>query len=263
LKRFETLRTWLIIIGLLVFSGLAAAIWPLLQAEIAPIFDFSLGGGITGASNTITIQLEDYLLGEVLVGLPLISELNGVEINSLLLAAIITAIVGGAVVALGLPLAFIYTRLDKTTENVKQDPDFQEHRSNLEQKEKARLKELEESHPPAGAHEHVMPRWSVIATSLVVVFFVFIIGLALGDTFVPSGEMSLFGLSLIDPSILIGGVSALVAALVLAAAYGGRTPDRADDYSGVPWGMIWVIVSGLVFIGLGMGLMMWVRAGGG
>ena len=119
MKRFESLRTWLVIVGLLLFSGVASLAWIALSGQ----------GGIRAPSlgldlalepiEPITIELEDYLLGEALVEAPVISQLNGQEVPYLLVVAIIVAVTVGGLLAMGVPLAFIYVLLDRQAGQVR------------------------------------------------------------------------------------------------------------------------------------------------
>jgi hypothetical protein len=277
LKSFETARTWLIIIALLLFSGIASLIWVAAGDQLGlGGIDLSLDqltGGVAGEVETetemVTIQLDQYLLGEVLVETPGLNQLHGVEVHPLVLAGILTAVFVGGLVAIGLPLALIYVRLERQTEQVKEDPEFQEKLSNLEKREKDALRELSEEHPPDPIPDHEMPRWATISTSLIILFFVILTGYALADTFYPGGEIELANDVLLNPALPVAGGLGLVTLLILASVYSRRRPSRegeaavaAGDDAAIPWGAIWVIVSGLIFLGIGMGLMFAIRAAG-
>src|SRR5690606_32183765 len=125
------------------------------------------GGVGTEETEMITIQLDQYLMGDVLVDIPGLNQLNGVEVHPLVLAGILTAVFVGGLIAIGLPLAFIYVRLERQTEQIKEDPEFQEKVSNLEKQQKDALRELSQVHPPDPIPEHRMYRWDRISTSLI------------------------------------------------------------------------------------------------
>lgn len=271
MKSFETLRTWLIVIGLLLFSGVASLGWiALSDSGTGAFFDINqalnvdIGMPVETETELVTIQLDQYLLGEVLVEAPLIQRLDGVQVHPLLLAALLAAFIVGGIVGMGLPLAFIYVRLDRETEATKEDPEFQEKRQTLEQREKEELKERNERQPAGDIPSHEMPRWRKISTSLVILFFVILIGLALSDTFVPEGEVRV-GNTFLDPAVLVSGALALVTALVLAVYYsrGADVAFDAGDDAEIPWGTIWVVISGLIFVGIGTGIMLVIRGAGG
>lgn len=271
MKSFETLRTWLIVIGLLLFSGLASLGWITLSErgseaffEVEQALNVDIGLPFETDVDPVTIQLDDYLLGEVLVEAPLIQRLDGVQVPPLLLAAILAAITVGGLVAMGLPLAFIYVRLDQQTEATKEDPGFQERQQALEQRQKEMLKERNERQPAGDIPSHEMPRYRVISTSIVILFFVILMGLALSETFFPEGEIRIDG-SVLNPALPVSAVLTIVTVLILVGYYGRRTEttNGGDGEAGIPWGMIWVVVSGLIFVGIGTGIMLAIRGAGG
>ncbi|HZD11510.1 MAG TPA: hypothetical protein VE553_09220 [Candidatus Binatia bacterium] len=268
MKSFETLRTWLIIGGLLLFSGLASLGWIVLSAQdsgdgldLARSVDVNLA---LDPGEPITIQLDQYLLGEVLVDAPVISRLQGAQVPALLAAAILAAAVVGGLLVVGLPLAFIYVRLDRQAEQVKEDPEFQEQRAALEKKEAERLRAHNDQHPPAPTPSHQMPRWAVASTGLIILFFVILIGFTLGDTFYPGGEVALTRSIFVRPALVISAVLGIIALIAMAGAWGmrrGAAESRED--SRIPWGAIWVALTGFIFLGIGTGLMIAIRSAGG
>lgn len=268
MKSFETIRTWLIVVGLLLFSGLASLAWVTLSGQEAGLETPSLGLDLAiDVGEPVTIQLDQYLLGEVLVDAPLISQLQGVQVPSLLLAAILTAITVGGLVAIGLPLALIYVRLDRQAEEVKEDPEFQERQAALEKKETERLRALKEEKPPTPIPSHEMPRWAVASTALVVLFFVIMIGFTLGDTFYADGSVQLGTNLFVDPGVVISLVLGLVTLVALAGTLGRRSAEEEqvedEDRAGIPWGVIWVALTGFIFLGVGIGIMLAIRSAGG
>lgn len=272
MKSFETLKTWLIVVGLLLFSGLASLAWVTLSGQEGaggpaieiPSLDLAIDAG-----NPVTIQLDQYLLGEVLVEAPLISQLQGVEVPSLLLAAILTAVTIGGLIAIGLPLALVYVRLDRQAEEVKEDEEFQERRAALQKKETERLRALNEQQPPTPMPSHEMPRWAAASTALIILFFVVMISFALADTFYTEGSVQLGTNLFVDPGVILSLVLGLITLIVLAGTLGRRTEgaqeegDDGHDDGRIPWGAIWVALTGFIFLGIGMGIMLAIRSAGG
>lgn len=268
LKSFETIRTWLIVVGLLLFSGLASLAWVTLSGQETGLEAPSLGLDLAiDVGEPVTIQLDQYLLGEVLVDAPLISQLQGVQVPSLLLAAILTAITVGGLVAIGLPLALIYVRLERQTEEVKEDPEFQERQAALEKQETERLRALNEEKPPTPMPSHEMPRWAVASTALVILFFVIMISFTLGDTFYAGDSVQLGRNFFVDPGIVISLVLGLITLIGLAGTLGRRSTEgeqvEDEDREGIPWGVIWVALTGFIFLGVGIGIMLAIRGAGG
>lgn len=272
MKRFETWKTWAFILGILLFSALATVAWPWIQDQISgDIVDVegvyaspAIEGLEVESGELVTIQLEDYLLGEVLVEAPLLSELNGVEVHPLLLSGILALIMFGALFAVALPLAFVYVQLDRQTTALKQDDSFQAKQAELEKRQQEEIKALAESQPPGPVPEHERSGWSVVTTSAVVLMFVVFVGFALADTLYPEGEVQFYSDALVNPALPLTGVLVLIALLGLIAYFRPRRaealPAAEDDDGAIPWDTIWVVVSGLIFLGIGIGLMFAVRS---
>ena len=270
MKSFETLRTWLIIGGLLLFSGLASLAWISLSGQDGagglelPGVEMGLDLSVE-VGEPVTIQLDQYLLGEVLVDAPLISQLQGVQVPSLLLAGILAVITVGGIIAVGLPLALIYMRLDRQAEQVKEDESFQESRAALDKKETERLRALNEAQPPTPIPAHEMPRWAATSTMLIVLFFVVLISYVLADTFYPDGDVELASNFFVNPALILSAVLGIVTVVAMAGRL-GRTGEAGDEEQGesrIPWGAIWVALTGFIFLGIGTGLMLIIRSGGG
>lgn len=278
MKSFETWKTWLVIIGLLLFSGVASVIW--LSAD-----DFDIGGsglfnlealsldgsgGVEQEVEPVTIQLDEYLLGEVLVDAPLLGKLNGEEVHPMVLTGVLTAIFLGGLLAVGVPLGLIYIKLDEQAEKVKDDPEFQAAQQRLEEREKEWRKEQEQERPSASASEETSGEGRsfsfIFTTSATAFLFAIFVSFALAQTFFPEGELLLDSGALLDPVMPIMAVMLLITALILLAIF---RPQRATalaegdvDDRPIPWGTIWVILTGLVFVGIGTGLILAVRAMG-
>ncbi|MDX1662769.1 MAG: hypothetical protein R3272_03180 [Candidatus Promineifilaceae bacterium] len=284
MKSFETWRTWLIILGLILFSALASVAYLALDdgvgdddpeggiasealiGDVVPDITFPFIGDRPPREETlITIELEDLLLGEVLVEAPLIGELQGRQVDPLVLAGIIAVIVVGALFAMGLPLGFLYVLLDRQTTTLKADPEFQEHQAELERRERALIKELAEKQPPTPVPEHERPAWAWVSTALIFFVLAIFFGFALADTFFPSGEAEFFNRPIYSPGVPLGLILGLIALIALSGVYRmgrpaeGTEAAKADDRP-IPWGTIWVIITGLVFLAIGTGLMLAVRA---
>lgn len=279
MKSFETWKTWVVIIGLLLFSGVASVLW-LAAGELdtggSTLFNVEEGLALDQLAvvdqevEPVTIQLDEYLFGEVLVEAPLLRELNGVEVHPMVLTGVLTAIFLGGLLAVGIPLGLIYIKLDEQAEAVKEDPEFQAAQQKLEEREKEWRKEQEEARPSAAASGDASQEgrsFSFIFTTSVTAFlFAIFLSFALAETFYPEGELYLAGDVLLDPVVPVMAVMLLITALILLAIFRPpRTTALADggaDDQPIPWGTIWVILTGLVFVGIGTGLMLAVRAMG-
>ena len=114
------------------------------------------------------------------------------------------------------------------------------------------IKENKDLNPADPIPSHELPRWSVASTSIIFFFFAMLIGAMLAATF--GGPVGSTGW-------IFGAV-----ALVLCLFYFRPTTLSAvdlKDYNTTNWGIIWVIVSGAVFVGIGLGVMAAVINSGG
>lgn len=252
MKSFETRTTWLIVIGLLIFAAIASALWP----AIAGSLDLGLGGG-PAIGGEIETTLEGIPLPDWLAGLPGMDAVTDDEgrMSPWLVLAVIGALVTGLIVGGGLVMGLLYRLLDRQTRNVKADPKFNEQAAALAQREKERLQQAVQSRPPDPIPDHKRSRWSVVATALIIIFLVFLTGLAVADTLYADVDT---GLS--NPVLAVAGGFALFALLIVAAVIWRRGRiGESNENAPVSWGMIWVVVSGLIFLGIGLGLTLAMR----
>lgn len=171
--------------AVVVVSGLLSAVWPLLTGRAG-----AAEMETATEREPIVIQLKDYPLGpEVLLKTPVLQDLDGQEIDPLLATGILVAVSFGLLGAMGLPLALIYARLDKTATTTKEDKEVQNKLTQLNRKGEEQLKEQRKAQPAMPIPPHKMPRWSAVSTSLVLVMFTMFIGAMLSFLFVPGGEI--------------------------------------------------------------------------
>ena len=257
----QPLQTIFLVIVVLLVSGLATVGYPWLRDQLSG----ESAAPIREEDELITIQLKDYLLGDELVKNQfLVEKLDGKQVHPMVITGILTALVIGGLVAVGVPLAFVYARLDNQTTTIKDNTDFQKGIANLNQRENAKIKELAKSNPPDPIPNHQMPRWSVVSIAAVIIFFSVLLGYIFADTF--AGEAVQFGELLISSHLVYAGAMALLGLLVSAIFLRPRqfqVDDMAVDYTPMSWGVLWVVLSGLVFLVVGIGLILAIRAASG
>jgi len=110
--------------------------------------------------------------------------------------------------------------------------------------------------------EHNMPRWSAVATSLIILLFVAFGGMFVNGVLVPSGTY-MIGDTMVNSAVPVVGGFLFIAAVVLLWR---MRPDRLEkvqetDDGPIPWDFIWVLVSGLLIVGLGLALVVYLNAG--
>jgi hypothetical protein len=206
----------------------------------------------------VTIDIQDLLLGEELMGIPFLADLNGTEVSLPLLVGILTGIFVALTLPVGAVLFLIYTRLDNTTTVTKESESFKEASSRISDRQAAFVKQNKQEKPPKEMPSHAMPRWSVISTALIFVFFGLMLGAMLGLIFVPGGEI-IFEVGETEyiwgPARVFGWSFGLVALLFSMGYIRSRRLLAVDDtdYGAVNWAVVWVILSGVILLGFGLG----------
>lgn len=242
MKLKQSLLTILPIIGALLAVGFLSAIW-------SSITGGGLGGS-GGGSGFFSLPNFDTSVGTI--QLPFELPIIGGEISELLALLLLTAITFGAVIGMGLPLAFLYRMLDNTTNKLKDEEEFQSSQGELKNAEKAFIKRYKDEQPPVPKPDHTEMGWWTPASAVMSMMLLFgLFGAAFSDSFM-GGNRQLF------ISVLFA-----LAGLLLGALLFNRNrvlSSRDNDRSDVDWGSIWVVLTGAIVVGLGVGIMMWVRS---
>jgi hypothetical protein len=258
LKSFETWRTWLVVVGLIIFGAVASVAWPAIVDTLNPGLNLGVGsGGGVGITAIEPIPLPAWMSG--LPGISALVDENG-AINAFLVLGALTALLAGAIVTTGLVIGLILRLLDRQTRNVKANPQFQQNLTTLEQREKDRLQALAREQPPTPLPQHERPRWSRVATSLVILFFVFLASFAIADTLYPGGTMELGGGRSVNAGLTLGWILTLFTLLILLWVVPRRSVAvEGGESRPISWNVVWVVVTGLVFLGIGVGLTLAMR----
>lgn len=272
MERNESRMTWAIIIGLVLVGAFASAVWPTLSAQ--------LSGRSTQAvrepAKPIVIEIEKYLLGNEIIGLIgdaspdaldwLNENINGRELSQPVAIGIFAALAIGSLLLVGAPIAMIYTRLEKQTSTVREDEGYQLAVSALEKQQKAEIKELQQAKPGRIHGDPVQDRRGFSYTmAFLGVIFAWVIGIVAGHAMYGS-DLVVSGNQLVNPVSIVSTIS-LVVALVAFFLYFRfvRKPEDIDpsqtDYAPVSWGWLWVVVSGMLIVGVGTGLAVTLSSG--
>lgn len=246
--------TWGVIIGLLLFSALLTALWPQISGRLSGL---DIAPGLTSGERSVPPPVQEESIHLDSLPIPLPAALQDVVLSPLMVMGILAALVIGSVLVVGGGLAFTYAMLDRQAVSLKEDEAFRQTAATIEKKEKERLKKIQQEQPANPIPEHNRPRWSAVSTSLIIILFAIYIGHALARTFAPG--------ILPDPAT----VRLVVWSLVIVAAFFSLLAFRpqslqqlesSEDLS-IPWGIIWVIVTGAIVVGLGSGIVMILAAG--
>jgi hypothetical protein len=265
LTKSSSRLTWLVIIGVLVFGAALTAIWPTLSDQL------NLGGPrapeVPAEPENMVIDVEQFPAGDALVKVPFIRDtINGLEFSPLVAAGLLVALTVGGTLALGVPLGFIYFFLSKQAAAVSESDSFKESRAALENRQNEWLKERRAAQPEAPMPEAApRARWMLLSMTPLILLFVWFSGLALGHSLYGDTMWEISG-RLISPVQILNLVLVAVTVVVLIVIARRIRPEAVvagtTDSAPVNWGLLWVLVSGLLIVGVGTGLAIALRGGG-
>jgi hypothetical protein len=257
LKQSSSWLTWATVALLLIFAGIASAVVPLILDEIQTGDDEAITQERSSTATTIDVSQLPFI-GEVLVELDFIQDnIQGKTITLLQAFGIAFGVVLMGIGALGLAITLgtvVYARL---LDKVYADESFQEAEAELAGKDKAAMKELAQEHAPsAPADPRRQARNSAIIFGFLIVMMAGIAALTIGVSLLDGGTFDFFGLELSAGGF--GFVVALSTAVVLILVM--RRQDlmeieRSDtEHTPINWGAIWVLITGLIVVGVGAGI---------
>jgi len=230
--------TWGIIFVILVGSGILTILLPAL-----------LGGGQSATAlpsepTTVTIPLPVPIGGRSEVTLPSWQLMLGLAV-----------LVPGLVIGAGLTLGIVYIILSRLVARTTSSADYKENAAALEKRQTERIAQMRETRPTSAAPESTWRRWSVITTALIILMFVAFVSLLFTSTLFPGGKI------IRQDDIVNIGSLVVGAALLLALAFMAlwlrhdriASFNRGDTLS-IPWDFIAVLITGLLVVGLGIGI---------
>lgn len=278
----ESWKTWAAILAVLILFGLVTAVWPAFTGFQL----FELGEPET--RTPVEVEPIHLNVPAEIMGVPLPENVGGqtLTIQPLIAIGVVTALVIGGIVVVGGGLAFVYTFLDRQANRTREeeaefnpDDSFLTPVYGLLDKGinffKSRTEGKFEDRTTHPVPEHNMPRWTVISNTLIALMFTGFLVMVVVRTFVPEGRVeiatdelgafgSLFSTSeiFIDPATPVFLVLAVI--IVGLAAWRMKPQkieamDETDDGS-IPWDFIAVLVTGLIMIGIGVGLMAYLNS---
>ena len=262
MKLSESAKNWIIAIGLLLFAGIASAAWLYYSSQD------SAAGSSTEVPPTelvpVIIQIEDFVLGSDLLQIGPVSDFNGSEFNQGMVILIAFALVTALVVGFGLFITVISWFTSRQVTAVVADEEYQTAATTLSNREKERLKEWHDQQPTGdllSSDQRARSSW--FATSLLIILLVWITGLILSVTFLADITWNIFGLE-VSAALVVNLLLIISAAVILYAVARRREPADLDsgetDNYPVNWGTVWVLVSGLIIVGIGTGLAIAMRS---
>lgn len=244
MRTTESLKSWGAILLLVIIAGSAAVLWPVVADQ--------LGGSssrVEAEAETIEISLPVTVLNS-----------DSVSLTTLQAMGILLVVVVGAVVVTGVLLSFAYVRLAGQAAALTESEQYTAHVSALNEKQAAEISRLGADRTVAPVPDHKMPRWSVISNSLIVLLFVLLFGMLVNGTFVPESEYVVGG-RMINSALPVAGGFVLAAIALLLWRMRPKAIERVEttDYESIPWDSVWVIISGILVVGLGVGLLVYLN----
>ncbi|MCA9979623.1 MAG: hypothetical protein KDD89_02280 [Anaerolineales bacterium] len=243
-----------IIVLILIGSGVATVMAPQIMQTVNNTTSQLTPGGEGGATAPVASEPEKvlidipgmfYTVGTDMMNLiaPL-GELNGTEVSSAQALVVVTSVVVFLVVATAVPIGLIVILGDRSTNRMKEDDGYQEAMRNIENEQKTFVKERLETQPPNEKPIGVMPRWSVLSTTLVLVALSYFGGVV-------------FGSAVGGDPVTWGQIFALIGLIVCLLTVRPQRVLRVDDSMNArpPWSSLWVMFSGALVVGLGLGAM--------
>jgi hypothetical protein len=257
LKQSSSWLTWATVALLLIFAGIASAVVPLVIDEIQAGDDETTEQASSPNSTTIDVSQLPFI-GEVLVEIDFIQEkVQGQTITQLQAFGIALGVVLMGVGAMGLAITVgtvVYARL---VDKVYADESFQTAEAELTSRDKATLKELAQEQPPSTPDDpRRRARNSAIIFGFLIVMMAGIAALVIGISLLDGGTFDIFGLELSAGGF--GLVVALITAVILILVMRRRDPleiEQAEsEYKPINWGVVWVLITGLIVVGVGTGI---------
>lgn len=258
MKRSEAWKTWGIVIGLLLFTGLASAAWLWLGNQEETQTDTPIAK-VERETEPITIRIGDFVLGDELLGIDFINEnIEGTQINPWIVVAAAAGILTVLVGAIGLFLAIISVITNRQVSKVYSDESYKAALAELNQRDAESLKSTQEIRPPTTSPSPQRRlRWSVVSNSILFLIMVWITGSIFAVAFFGDTTWEIAGLS-ISVVAIVNLVLMVISIVVLVLAIRAREPDDLDfsktDNDPVNWNYVWIILSGALILGLGAGL---------
>ena len=255
----------LIIVAVLLVTGLLTVLVPTITRSIGS----SMSGG--GSHSTpidipappvyqenVRIDVDGYITDESLIEVLALGEFSSRSeaertYTSLSLLGVITAIVIGGLIAFTIPIAgLVYLGARSTTAN-NENESYEASVTAINNKTSAWYKEQNKLKPVTGKPDtHERPSRDGWAAGFMVVFMSYFFGYAMGEGI----------------SVGLGGtMGAIFFFAAIIGSYFYFRPARMEavestSYGTVNYGTIWVVLSGAIVMGLGIGLMYVVLNGG-
>ncbi len=247
MKLKKSTVTWLVIIGLIIFSGLVSALWPTMREGL--VGGDGGGSGIALSGPDIDPSDKTITFGS---GIPV---LGGQTINEYMALLIIAVPILVLVPGVGIVLWLIFSFLSNTVEKTKEDPNFQSKVSAIDKRTSDVYKEYKQISPPDPVPDHDETRWIWISSIFTVGVLFAYIGAAWSDNFAGGNSQAMFSAVFALIGVVLGYLLIWPRRQSRTVAVTGNGEEGA-----IPWETIFIVVTGALIVGVGLAVMFWVRA---
>jgi len=237
LRNKQSLITWLIIFAILVGSGVLTILLPSL-----------VGGSSTtplpSETTTVTFPLPVPIGGRSEITLPSWQWMLGLAI-----------LIPGLVIGAGLTLGIVYIILSRLVANTTSSSSYQKNSVTLDKRQTEKIAKLRETRPTSAAPESTWRRWSVITTAITILMFVAFLTLLFASTIFPNAQIVRNDgiVNIVSVMVLIAVVIALAAMVMWLRSDRIAAINRTESLA-IPWDFIAVVITGLLVVGLGIGV---------
>jgi hypothetical protein len=237
LRNKQSLITWLIIFAILVGSGVLTILLPSL-----------VGGSSTtplpSETTTVTFPLPVPIGGRSEITLPSWQWMLGLAI-----------LIPGLVIGAGLTLGIVYIILSRLVANTTSSSSYQKNSVTLDNRQTEKIARLRETRPTSAAPESTWRRWSVITTAITILMFVAFLTFLFASTIFPNGQIVRNDaiVNIVSVMVVIAVVIALAAIVMWLRSDRIAAINRTESLA-IPWDFIAVVITGLLVVGLGIGV---------
>ena len=253
LNKPESWKTWVPLLGLVILFALVTAVWP----TLAKAFELPSFGG--GPSTNVPYETEPIHLEAIKTAVPFLPLPD--TVSPLVAVLAVTGLIVALVVGVGGGLAFFIKLLSGIRDNTLETEAFQQHQQALDQKIKEDVKQMRDGRITHSPPSHKMPRWSVVSNGLIALVFVGFGTMVLVRNFFPEGTAEMDG-RIVNITTPVFAVFALITLIVMGMRLRPHKIEaiEATDSGKIPWDFIAVLITGLIMLGLGIGIMAYINA---
>ena len=178
----------------------------------------------------------------------------GDSVAPLLAVASFTALFLGLILGMGIVIRFLFPLLDKLIVGTTSADGYTQRRAALNKQESDQIKQWSKERPGGGVPNHDRYRWAAISTALTSALLGGYLGVAINENFMHGENQFFWG-------VVFGIVTALLVYLTMRPRQVQYV--NSQDTNVMDWGNLWVVLTGLIVLGIGLGVMMFVRSSGG